>query len=145
MCSTWRIRRPAPDEGCSPRQVQQSVQGKVSAQFNTITNCILVSTGRKRLGALVPYMLGGKAPTTPFSESEIYPYFVTFAAYYGQLLDESKRLPAFLALAKGTSIIQGQVSLNDRAFLLFLCTPHFAATTLGRACGTLASGHRTSF
>jgi hypothetical protein len=64
-------------------------------------------------------MLGGKAPTTPFSESELYPYFVTFAAYYGQL-DDGKRLPALLALAKGTQTIQEQVSLNDRAFLLFV-------------------------
>jgi len=74
-------------------------------------------------------VLGGKAPSTPFSELEIYPYFVTFAAYYGQLND-AKRLPALLALAKGTHIIQKQVPLNDRALLLF-CTPHFAATTLG--------------
>jgi len=64
-------------------------------------------------------MLGGKVPKTPLSESTLYPHFVTFAAYYGQL-DDGKRLPALLALAKGTSTIQEQVNLNDRAFLLFV-------------------------
>jgi hypothetical protein len=86
-------------------------------QFSTSTHALLFLQAAKALEPL-SLMLGGKAPTTPFSESELYPYFATFAAYYGQL-DDGKRLPALLAIAKGTQTVQEQVSLNDRAFLLF--------------------------
>jgi hypothetical protein len=64
-------------------------------------------------------IMGGKKPETPFSETSIYPYFATFAAFFGETA-ENKRLPAILRLARGTDTLREQVSLNDRAFLLFV-------------------------
>lgn len=65
------------------------------------------------------YIMSGKTPKTPFCESPVYPYYVTFAAFFGQT-EEGKRLPAIQRLAKGTETIQDQVSFSDRAFLLFV-------------------------
>jgi hypothetical protein len=63
--------------------------------------------------------LNGKQPGTPFCESAIYPSFVVFASYYGEI-DERERLHKLQRLAKEQATIQTQLTLTDRAFLLFV-------------------------
>ena len=57
-------------------------------------------------------------PESPFTQTEIYPAFAAFAAYYGEPREE-QRWCALKKLQDGESL-KNLVDINDRAFLFFL-------------------------
>ena len=57
-------------------------------------------------------------PESPFTQSEIYPAFAVFAAYYGEPKEE-QRWCMLRKLRDGESL-KDLVDINDRAFLFFL-------------------------
>ena len=73
----------------------------------------------ENLSSLAARLAGKSTSDEPFVDDKIYPYFVTFTAFWGPQLD-SRRYPALLGLANQTTTIQEVATLDDRAFLFFV-------------------------
>jgi hypothetical protein len=73
----------------------------------------------ENLSSLAARLAGRTTTDEPFVDDAIYPHFATFTAFWGPQVD-SRRYPALLGLANGTTTLQEIATLDDRTFLFFV-------------------------